>query len=165
VNTRRMRGKRWGYEGINARFRGVNKVYPSRPSFTEHLRTFVRIPNKRHKSLNTVQSKGLICFLVHKIKPTPTISNGMLRNPRSTSGIEYPSSDKPASGHQNILALRNAPSKTRCIKSPIVRAKKFFLNVFLLAVLPIVSSITAVSTPTTATTLNIGMSAPTITQR
>jgi len=28
VNTRRMRGKRWGYEGIKSRFRGVKIVYP-----------------------------------------------------------------------------------------------------------------------------------------
>jgi hypothetical protein len=30
VNTRRMRDKRWGYEGIKTRFRGVKIVYPSK---------------------------------------------------------------------------------------------------------------------------------------
>jgi hypothetical protein len=47
VNTRRMRGKRWGYEGINARFRGVNKVYPSESLMTRLMRTFVRITMER----------------------------------------------------------------------------------------------------------------------
>ena len=34
VNTRRMRGKRWGYEGIKTRFRGVKIVYPSQVILT-----------------------------------------------------------------------------------------------------------------------------------
>ena len=43
VKTRRTRGKRWGYEGINSLFRGVDKVYPSKPPFTRHTRTNVRM--------------------------------------------------------------------------------------------------------------------------
>jgi len=165
VNTRRMRGKRWGYEGIKTRFRGVKKVYPSITWSDDPLRTNVRISCYLHKPPNTIQGKGLICFFVHKMRPIPTISKGILSKPRSTSGIAYPSRERPASGHQNILVLRNAPSKTRCIKRPIVKARKFFLTVLLLAFLPIVNSITATRNPTTVTTLNTGTSAPTITHR
>ena len=111
------------------------------------------------------QSKGLICFFVQRMRPTPAISRGILRKPRSMSGIAYPSRERPARGHQNILVLRNAPSKTRCMKRPIVKAKKFFRTVFLLTFLPIVDNITAIRNPTTVTTLNTGVSAPTITQR
>ena len=160
-----MRGKRWGYEGIKTRFRGVNKVYPSIPWSDDPLRTNVRISCYLEKPRNTVQSKGLICFFVHRMRAIPTISKGILRKPRSMSGIAYPSTDRPARGHQNILVLRNAPSKTRCIKRPIVRARKFFRTVLLLKFLPIVNSITATRNPTTVTTLNTGTSAPTITQR
>ncbi len=165
VNTRRTRGKRWGYEGINARFRGVHRVYHSKICIKDHLRTNVRISWHLGKPPSMAQSKGLICLFVHRMRPTPTISKGILRKPRSTSGIRYPSCDRPANGHQNILVLRNAPSKTRCIKRPIVRARKFFRTVLLLAFWPIVNSITATRNPTTVTTLNTGTSAPTITQR
>ena len=160
-----MRGKRWGYEGIKSRFRGVKIVYPSIAWFSDHLRTNVRISCKHTNPRNTAQSKGLICFFVHRMRPIPTISKGILRKPRSMSGIAYPSRDRPVSGHQNILVLKNAPSKTRCMKRPIVRARKFFRTVLLVAFLPIVNSITATRIPTTVTTLNTGTSAPTITQR
>ena len=43
VNTRRMRDKRWGYEGIKTRFRGVKRVYPSKlglANFCEQMFVF-----------------------------------------------------------------------------------------------------------------------------
>ena len=44
-----MRGKRWGYEGIKTRFRGVNKVYTEITWSDDLLRTNVRIFCYLHK--------------------------------------------------------------------------------------------------------------------
>jgi hypothetical protein len=49
VNTRRTRGKRWGYEGIKTRFRGVKIVYPSKlglTNFYEQMFVFPFIDRK-----------------------------------------------------------------------------------------------------------------------
>ena len=49
VNTRRMMGKRWGYEGIQTRFRGVKIVYPSQvilTNFYEQMFVFPVIDSK-----------------------------------------------------------------------------------------------------------------------